>query len=274
MTSHGSLFGKATHTRQQIANAVTPAAHNQSYVPVPFDHFIDTTQRVLQDHNLVIANESYQLVKPMRNDRGEKIPNGYNHMFGVMELANMNDARDEVGFAVGIRSSHDGTLANCLCAGSKVFVCSNLCFSAEYTDQRRHTTNVLTDLPGMIDGIVRQFPEAKLAQEQLFERMRDITLTEKQALWLVYKAYKAKALVARDIAPIMDEVISERNFEQHANVNSQNERVDAITAWRLYNAGTQVAKAIQEKNAITASSRALAWHRMFNGVTDTNVESA
>ena len=37
----------------------------------------------------------------------------------------------------------------------------NLCFSAEWSAFRKHTSNVLSDLPKLIDSIIKQFPEVE-----------------------------------------------------------------------------------------------------------------
>lgn len=262
------LFGGATHTREQLDNVWTPQG-TDSYVPIPYGLLINTVDRVLQDNGLTIANEAYQLVKPVKNDRGEKMHGAFGQMFGLLNLAELGNDRGDVGFAVGVRSSHDQSLAAGLCAGSNVFVCSNLCFSAEYVMSRKHTGKAITDLPVLLDAIIKQFPEARAAQDRMFDVLRDTSLTEKQALWLVYQGVKNQAINARDVVPIMDELLcveSDRNRVQHANVNSQNEQVDELTAWRLYNAGTEVAKGIQKKNGITASTRGLQWHSLFGRI--------
>lgn len=264
--TQNSLFGAATHSRQDIANAYTPQASG-SYSPVPYDALLNTVDRVLQDNGLIIANEQHQLVKPMKDVQH---PSAYGQLFSVLNLANLDDSRGEVSFSVGVRSSHDKSLSASICAGSRVMVCSNLSFSAEWIASRKHTGNILTELPLIIDTIVKQFPEARDTQEQLFDTLRDTTITEKQALWMVYQGAKNKAINARDIVPIMDELLcvdSDRNREQHDDGS------DTPTLWRLFNAGTQVHKGIQKKNMVSAGSRALDWYSLFNGAVKNGVDT-
>tara|TARA_Y100000310_G_scaffold209426_1_gene210042 strand:- start:3949 stop:4731 length:783 start_codon:yes stop_codon:yes gene_type:complete len=258
--NQASLFGGKTHTRSQVADAYTPAG-TDTYTPVPYIKLLDTVDRILQDNGLVVANEGHQLVKPMKDVRH---PSAFGQFFSVLNLANMDDDAGQVGFAVGIRSSHDMSLAASVCAGSNVFICSNLCFSAEWIASRRHTSNVLADLPVVIDSIIKQFPEAQEAQNRLFDQLRDTAITERQALWLGYQGVKENAINSRDLVPIMEEFVGDRNKDQHG---------DNSTLWNLYNAGTEVHKGIQGRNMVTASSRALDWHSLFNKAAKLGVDS-
>ena len=258
--NQANLYGSKRNSRQQIADAFTPTGTDTS-TPVPYIKLLDTVEHLLQENGLVVANEAHQLVKPMKDVRQ---PNAFGQFFSVLNLANMDDGKGEVGFAVGIRSSHDMSLAASVCAGSNVFVCSNLCFSAEWIASRRHTSGVLADLPVVIDSIIKQFPEAQESQNRLFDQLRDTTITERQALWLGYQGVKEKAINARDLVPIMEEFVGDRNKDQHG---------DNSSLWNLYNAGTEVHKGIQGRNMVTASTRSLDWHSLFNKAARLGVDS-
>ena len=55
---------------------------------------------------------------------------------------------------IGLRNSHDKVISAGVACGSGVFVCDNLCFSGEVKLARKHTANILTDLPHLVRGIV------------------------------------------------------------------------------------------------------------------------
>jgi len=52
----------------------------------------------------------------------------------------------DYAWIVGLRNSHDKTYPAGLVAGSKVFVCDNLCFSGEVRLSRKHTRHAVRDL--------------------------------------------------------------------------------------------------------------------------------
>ena len=65
-------------------------------------------------------------------------------MFGVIKFE--SEESDEMGLAIGIRSSYDKSMSNGFCMGANVFVCDNLVFNGTVTYMRKHTKNVIDDL--------------------------------------------------------------------------------------------------------------------------------
>ncbi len=81
-------------------------------------------------------------------------------MFGVLRFH--PEGHPEWSRALGLRNSHDKSIALGLTAGLSVLVCSNLCFGGETTIHRRHTSGI--DITGLI-------PEAFDSLELQFARL-------------------------------------------------------------------------------------------------------
>ncbi len=88
-----------------------------SYVPVPYPRLIEEIKLHLPRFGLTLTREEYGLAR-----EGSQ-------MFGVLSCRNGQPDRDH-GLALGVRSSYDRSLAVGLVAGSRVFCCDNLAFSA------------------------------------------------------------------------------------------------------------------------------------------------
>ena len=106
MMSEGKFVG-----RDEIALVPTPEA-TASWKPVPHSDVIDAVTEVVKAHNWQILEEQYGLARD-----GQR-------MFGVMRINRTSST--EWSRCIGIRNSHDRTLALGLSAGLSVRICSNL----------------------------------------------------------------------------------------------------------------------------------------------------
>ena len=104
--SEGKFVG-----RDEIALVPTPAA-TASWKPVPHSEVIDAVTDVVKAHNWQILDEQYGLARD-----GQR-------MFGFMRINRTSST--EWSRCIGIRNSHDRTLAVGLAAGLSVICCSNL----------------------------------------------------------------------------------------------------------------------------------------------------
>ncbi len=68
-------------------------------------------------------------------------------MFSVYDLSNSNS---ELCWSIGLRNSLNKSLSFSVTAGTRVFVCSNLCFSGDYLAVRKHTGGMDIDLLGAL----------------------------------------------------------------------------------------------------------------------------
>lgn len=133
------------------------------YVPVPYRHLLDLVSKGVTDLGLEIFEEKYQLVR-----QGSQL-------FGQLWVAGDDD---EFTRTVGIRSSHDGSLSVGICGGVTVMVCSNLCFSGEITEMRRHTRHVLDELPGIVNGALGRMVHDFEAQRRFLTSLKEVEVEQ------------------------------------------------------------------------------------------------
>jgi len=92
----------------------------------PFHHkqVIEAIRSALNMVGLGIVGQEYALA-----NEGKR-------MFGVFDL---DSGTDELGWSMGFRNALDKSFAITIIAGSRVFLCSNLAFSGNVIEMRRHT---------------------------------------------------------------------------------------------------------------------------------------
>ena len=144
--SEGKFVG-----RDEIALVPTPTA-TASWKPVPHVEVIDAVTDVVRAHNWQILDEQYGLARD-----GQR-------MFGVIRINRTSSA--EWSRCIGIRNSHDRTIAVGLAAGLTVRCCSNLMFGGSMVLKRRHTSRI--ELNGSVSDYlftVNYFIEVNLTEK-------------------------------------------------------------------------------------------------------------
>ena len=134
---------------------LTPEA-TASWKPVPHSDVIDAVTEVVKAHNWQILEEQYGLARD-----GQR-------MFGVMRINRTSST--EWSRCIGIRNSHDRTLARGLSAGLSVRVCSNLMFGGSTILKRRHTSRI--ELNGLVLEAVNSLELEFLTLENVAEELK------------------------------------------------------------------------------------------------------
>lgn len=124
-----------------------------SYKAVPHDLLITK----LLDHlskSLTLESIEFGLAK-----KGKQL-------FGVIEAKSKHS---DYGYAIGFRNSYDKSLAVGLVGGTRVFVCSNLCFSGDIKYMRRHTSGIDVDscVQTLVSGVNKKMDNLILSIERL-----------------------------------------------------------------------------------------------------------
>jgi len=195
----------------------------------------------------------------------------FNKAFGVFDVKGADwavDSGNEVGLSVGWRNSMNKTLPASIAVGSRVFVCDNLCLSGELIIKRRHTLNIMADLPNMIAGALDKIEGYANRQFAFYERLRDIKVTDDEAVAVIAQACKAsgKSFLARkNVLNIMDAYDHEiaSDAERAAGIEYNRDQHGHGTAWSLLNAGTAFAKNTTNRNFVDATPPLLDWHKTF-----------
>src|SRR5271154_6976961 len=119
MSETSTLIGYAGRTinRDELALVSTPPA-TATHQPVPHHEIVKALVETLGFRHIGVVRDEYAVS-----------PDGMK-MFGVLDLeTEMHGAR----FSIGLRNSHDKTMRLALTCGYRVFVCSNMAFSGDFT---------------------------------------------------------------------------------------------------------------------------------------------
>ena len=133
---HNSLMldsGTARVSRQDLARVPTPYA-TPTWRPVPHHRVAELVVNEAESRGYCIVSEEYGL-----NPAGTKL-------FGVLRFH--PQGRPEFSRALGLRNSHDKSLALGLTVGVSVTVCTNLAFGGETTVT--HNLIILFDDKGVV----------------------------------------------------------------------------------------------------------------------------
>ena len=200
--------------RDEIATVPTPAG-TDSWHPVPHLDVIDAVTEVVKAHNWQIVNEQFGLAR-----EGQR-------MFGVMRVN--RSSSPEWSRCIGIRNSHDQSLAVGLAAGISVMCCSNLAFGGTMVLHRRHTSRI--ELGDLVVEAVEELEMEFLNLETVSEDLKLHEVRPDEARAVIVRAAEIGVVNSCDIVPIF------REFQKPCH-----EEFTEPTRWSLLNAFTEHAK--------------------------------
>jgi hypothetical protein len=196
-------------TPLDLAALEMPSPRSSTHRCVPHIEVVTEIMEELQRRSLCVSKESYSLS-----------PDG-NRFFGVLDTRD-DLMPDGIGIAIGIRNSHDQSLALGIAAGTRVFVCDNLSFTGDVIRYRKHTTRI--SVRQVVGGAVEQVLEATHREVSWYERLRVRVLGDAEAKTVLIDALRGNACTAQQLP-----CIAKGYFDA----------VDqSRTAWSLYNAFT------------------------------------
>jgi len=199
--------------------AVPLPEETDTYVPVPYDDFINSVITSLPRYDLHLQTERYALAR-----------NG-NRLFGVLTCTNGNN-NNEWGLAIGLRTSYDKSFKNGLVAGHNVFVCDNLAFSGEINMKTPHTKNVHKSLDTVISNLLESVLEKKQEISIEIESMKNVLLSNDLAYATTVEAAIEGVITPNQIISVVSEW-QKPTYDAFSN---------EFNSWRLWNAFTHVAK--------------------------------
>lgn len=219
--------GGSEATLEQVEAINTPEPSGR-WFPIGHSTLLDTVKSEFGKLNMTVVNESYGLAKD-----GARL-------FGLMQISNGVNSPDH-SWVAGIRNSHDKTFPAGLCVGSGVFVCDNLAFSSEIVFGRRHTTNIMRDLPMLVARACGELAAKWDTQGKRIEAYKNVELGNKDAAWILLNSLRQNVFPKTKI----DDVLSEWLEPRHPEFKDRN-------VWSLFNAVTEHLKPTREgvKNAL------------------------
>lgn len=285
----------------------TPEAEGTHY-PICHNLFLELIEKALTDAGFTIhGNEvvvsrnfpkDYEIASVLRahgeGKENVQFPIGIGQRaFGGLAVTSADLCGTERQLVVGWRNSHDKSFKSAICIGSRMFVCSNLCFSAERVIGRKHTKNIERDLPAVISkiiyGLVAEWSnmETRIKAYKLVrldrEKAAELTmkLVEHQALaptkvFRVFDLWQKPEMAAVGMIDKLDFLDDNDNYDEDAYkaaiASKEHELAAAFgrgtSLWGLYNAYTDTLKGSDfSKHA----ARTMAAQALFDGIAGVEI---
>ena len=208
--------GAAAVDRADLSEVVLPPV-TRTYMPIGHDVFLNMVEAQMAEVGFTFGNQAHGLTKD--GDR----------YFGLVELQNCADSESHA-LVMGIRNSLDKKFPASVAFGSQVFVCDNLAFTGSEVVARKHTTNIMRDLPDLIKTAVGRTATYRDNQNARFEVYQEHMLSDLRAHDLIIKMLQCGAINTSRVAKVV---------EQWHNPDHD---FGGKTIWRLFNAVTEALK--------------------------------
>lgn len=229
--------GAAKVERQQVLDVATPA-NTDTWYPIPHMDFVSQIETALTAGNMRVVEQAHSLTKDG------------NRYFGLFQIANCNPT-DDFSYILGARNSHDKSFPAGLVVGSQVFVCDNLAFSGEIKIARKHTRFIMQDLPKLVSNAVGMLSEKWTLMSDRIAKYKTTEISDRDANDFIIRSLDVGATTLQQVPAIISEWRTPRHPEFAADK----------TAWRLFNAYTEIGK---ETSLTLLPQRTIRLHGMMD----------
>jgi hypothetical protein len=218
MSETSTLIGYKGRTipREELALVPTPPA-TDTHRPVPHHEIVQALVETLGFRHIGVVHDEYAVS-----------PDGMK-MFGVLDLeTEMHGAR----FSIGLKNSHDKSMRLALTCGYRVFVCSNMAFSGDFTPVLAKHSKSFSLVDSISVGVDRMQRNFEPMRKQV-ELWRQSELTDVTAKMIIYQAFIESELeVPRHLARRVHDLYFEPQYDEFK----------PRTVWSLSNAFTSAFK--------------------------------
>lgn len=215
--------------RPELEQIPVPEA-TPTHKPIPHHTIVESLVETLSFRHIGVVNEEYAV-----SSDGMK-------MFGVLDLETQMDG---CRFSIGIRNSHDKSLRLGLTAGIRVFVCSNMAFSGDFTPvlaKHSKSFNLIDTLAVGVDRIQRNFEP----MQRQVESWRQTQVTDERAKLIFYSAFiDGKLEAPRTLLPEVHRLYFEPQYPEFS----------PRTMWSLSNAFTSAFKKLDPVPQFKATAK-------------------
>ena len=199
----------------QLAEVKTPSA-TDTHTPISHALLVDQAHKALDRAGLKVEQEEHAL------GRG-----GLRYFGGFAIKGEDMEAKDR-RLVVGLRNAHDKSFAASVCIGNQMLVCENLCFSSDVKLARRHTTNILRDLPMVLSNAISRVVSHWADMGKRIDAYKQTEVQRDRCADMVIDLVDAKAFPARDVYKAVQEFRNPRHDEFKGG-----------SLWTLYNGITE-----------------------------------
>lgn len=215
----------------QLLSVPVPAATN-TYAPISNEEIHTTILQEAKDNAFDIS----QINVKTRNGKNCVV------MYNLTDkLSSYHDP--EIGIRVGFKNSYDRTMSFGFALGSVVFICENGMVSGEYTIKKQHR---MKDVNAYAKDLIHEYftqvrPEHM--QNIVFSKeLKKHEICEKDAERIIGELFiNNKIITQSQLRKMSSEIYNSDNFKSFKNN-------EIITAWDLYNHGTEALKSAANIN--------------------------
>lgn len=230
--------GAATVAREAIAQVPVPAP-TETWFPINHEAFVGQCESALSAAGMVIVDQQHALTR------------GGARYFGLMQIECPSQPADkDFSYVLGLRNSMDKSFPAGMVVGTSVFVCDNMSFSGEIRVFRKHTLNILRDLPGLTGRAVGMLAEKWTEQSKRINIYKNTPIGDARAHDVMIRSLDVGAATPQQIPRILQEWRNPR----HAEFSRDN-------VWSLLNAFTEVGK---ESSLVMLPKRTTALHMLLD----------
>ncbi len=222
-----TLHCGANEVSMDAVRSVSTPSPTDTHYPVPHEYFIDAVRSQFEEAGMKVVHEAHAL----RRDGNE--------YFGLLQVVPGSgplwaavSEQDDYCLVTGIRNSHIKTFSAGLAMGANVFCCDNLSLSGTVNIRRKHSVNIVKDLPAVINRAIGQLACLGEHQEQRMDAYKATPLSDMTVRDFVVRSMDKQVIGCTLIPKVMDEW-SSPTHEEFAGRNM----------WSLFNAFTEVLKA-------------------------------
>jgi hypothetical protein len=194
-------------------------APSNRWKPVPHHHLVELVKESVLSSGFTIHQERYGL-------------NKHSNLFGIIKLEREDLNNGTFRNVIGIRNSHNQDFSAQLVGGANVMVCDNLMFSGEFKDSRKHTTNVLRDLPSIVYKLTNDVISSYNNQTCRYNGYRMTSVDKSNVADIMYDATRNDFAIAG----------SQYNKVLNEYENPKHDEFEPGNAWSLFNAFTEIYK--------------------------------
>lgn len=209
------IIAKNKVSRDTLSTINTPAA-TDSFQPIPHHDLVDRTRSAIDLAGLTIIAEEHALSRD-----GQRY-------FGGLALTGADISGGDRQIVLGLRNAHDKSFAASICVGNRMLVCDNLCFSSDVKLARRHTTNIMLDVPRILSDAIGRITSHWDDMGKRIESYQQTEINRDRAADLIIDLVDAKAFPSSKIYSAVQEFRNPRHDEFKGG-----------TLWSLYNSITE-----------------------------------
>jgi len=229
-----TLLGTNSVTESEIFS-LPSVPFTRSFHPVSHGAVIRSIKEAINVVGMEIVKSEYTLAQ-----NGQR-------MFGVYDLS---QGTSELSWSIGFRNATNKSMSLGITAGTRVFVCSNLCFSGDFLVFRRHTAGLDTDeLAFLVYRSMKQMIPLLRSFQNWHTGLHNFSLSEDHSKILLVEI-------------LTNSVIPPSKFNQFNELYS---KVYDDSLWGFHEAATDVLKG---SNLLTLPKKNLALNQVINSYID------